>query len=317
MVEERPDALKQIYFSHVVFELEFQEDLHLQFGALLRLRRELRQAASLMFADESLDREAYQNLFDPPVPVDPVYRKRVQKPGPGFVIRGPILESRTFEAGDSLELPVLFLGRAIQNLPDFARLLQGLGRVGLVNGQGGYELVTIRAFDATGNLQGVWACGEDLEKMAPPILDAAWWLDSLHRDSDSPSVEMTFATPCRLLSKGRPLFRPHFGTIFPFILRRITSIAQVHCGVELNDNPKPLLAASLLVRQDVNSLRWEDWRRLESGEGCQDLGGVLGSLVLSGPPLLEILWILQLGSLLQLGKGAAYGAGCYGLKSAH
>ena len=41
------------------------------------------------------------------------------------------------------------------------------------------------------------------------------------------------------------------------------------------------------------------------------LGGVIDELVVEGEDLGNFSWLLNLGALMNIGKGAAYGAGCY------
>jgi hypothetical protein len=135
-------------------------------------------------------------------------------------------------------------------------------------------------------------------------------LDSFAEGSQ---VLLTIETPARLVSAGRPLFRPGVKTLFPFILRRVTSMAHAYCDVELVDDPGYFMEAAERVVELDNQLSWRDWRCLEGECRRQELGGVVGSLKIGGDGLRDILWLLRLGSLLNLGKGAAFGAGHFSL----
>jgi hypothetical protein len=48
----------------------------------------------------------------------------------------------------------------------------------------------------------------------------------------------------------------------------------------------------------------------------QDLGGIIGSVRLEGETLQSVFGILRVGSLMNVGKGAAFGAGCFRLREA-
>jgi hypothetical protein len=91
-----------------------------------------------------------------------------------------------------------------------------------------------------------------------------------------------------------------------------------HCDLEVLGMSEPglLLEAAGRVVEQENQLVWRDWRVLEGKEHIQDIGGVSGSIRLEGEALAEILWVLNLGSLLNIGKGAAFCAGHYFLKEA-
>ncbi|MFO7984058.1 MAG: CRISPR system precrRNA processing endoribonuclease RAMP protein Cas6 [Desulfuromonadales bacterium] len=308
MLVDEPQSLRHIEFSCIHFELEFQETVRLPPGAFLQMRRELLQVAR--FLDSALEKAPYSALFDPPLPTDPVVRKRIQRPGPGFVIRGIPPREHVFDVGDSFELTVHFLGGGKNALPDFVEILKMLGQNGLSQGRGLFDIATIAGEDPSGRRYPLCEPNEDLSTLAPPILDAQWWLDSAAPVRPS-LLDLHFVTPARLVSQGRPLFRPTFRTIFPFILRRVTSMAQAYCGLELVENPAATLGAADRLQVNADTLRWTDWRRLEGESRSQDLGGVTGSIRLEGSALEEIYWILKLGSLLQIGKGAAYGAGRY------
>ena len=311
-----PRELKGVEFSLALFQLEFQETCQVSWESLLRLRRGLRQAAVHVLIEGEVSattgRERFAALFDPPLPEDPVALRRYQKPAPPFVILPERGLAAGYEAGDVLELPVVFWGRGIHCLADFARTLQVLGSSGLHQGEGLFELAGIEAVDSAGQHRTVWQEGAALDRLAPPLCDACWWMGTAA--ASGPTLKLEFATPARLLSRGKPLFRISFAHMFPFILRRVTSMVYAHCGVEVVTDPHPLLAASRQVVVSDNQLVWEDWRSLEGDGGRQDLGGIGGSVTLGGDALAQICWVLNLGSLLNLGKGATFGAGHYGLR---
>jgi hypothetical protein len=307
---EFPPRFREFEFARAHFLLEFQEPFHLARGILLRLRKDLHRAArmsELAGEGEVPKGNRFAALFDPPLTSDPVALRRFQRPGPPFVLLPPPGLEEDFLEGDILDLPVIFLGNGIRLLGDFARTLKTLGNIGLHRGEGRFELSAIEVRDVAGRRLNLWQEGQRLDSLAPAISDARWHMEQggmpLH------SLCLEFLTPARLLSGGRPLFRADFGRLFPFILRRVASMAHAHCGVELIDDPGRLLAAAREVRELDNRLVWEDWRLLEGPGGSQDLGGLGGHLVLGGEALNDIFWVVYLGSLLNLGKSAAYGSG--------
>ncbi len=81
------------------------------------------------------------------------------------------------------------------------------------------------------------------------------------------------------------------------------------CDIDLIGDPEPLLKQASKVREVRNTLRWSDWRTLEGENSCQDLGGIIGSVLLEGESLPEVFWVLALASMMNVGKGASYGAG--------
>lgn len=306
---EVPKKLGAAEFAVVHFQLQFKESFLGGRGALLGLRRGLRRAGRHVLpgcAEGSFDA-----LFDPPLAADQAARRRYQRPGPPFAILSAADYPQACAAGDVFDLTATFWGDGVSRVEDFARVLRVLGPAGLRRGEGGCELVAIEAEDAAGCREKIWQEGESLSGVEVPRGDAAWWLAT--RLPASP-LTLGFATPARLMHRGRPLFRASFERLFPFILRRVTSMLHAHCNLELVDDPRPLLLCAAQVATTCNQLGWEDWRSLEGDGGGQDLGGVSGSVGLEGVVLDDIAWVLGLGSLMNLGKGAAYGAGRYFLK---
>lgn len=309
MFIELPGGLQAVEFATLHFILEFQENFRLTPEILLRLRRDLRRGGRRALDGED---ERFAALFDPDLSSDPFSRRRYQRPGPPFALSFDGVRAGEYEAGDRFELSVNFFGRGIQAAADFGRALRELGRMGLFRGQGGFELAAIVAEDAAGDRRQIWQEGMALIQLVPPVIDAAWWIESLGASGDA--FRLRFVTPARILSRGRPLFRPSFSRLFPFMLRRATSMAHAHCGVELVDDPRTLLEAAVRPSRGTDSLVWEDWRSLKGDDREQDLGGVTGSLRLEGAGSEEILWVPALCSLMNLGKSAAWGGGHFRLE---
>jgi len=297
-----------IEFVLAHFHLEFQQKFHLGLSEMLRLRRNLTAAAHQVLGNRYSTR--FQNLFDPPLSDDPVALRRFQRPSPPFAILPEPTDIHDYDAGDRLDLKVSCWGRGGRLLDDFSLVLKELGRAGYHRGNGFFELVSIETEDSSANRAHIWIKNDNFHFLSPSFNDVGWWLS---RNSIADSVRLEFLTPARLISQGRPLFRVNFKRLFPFMLRRVSSMLYAHCGREVIDDPGHLLAAASKVREAENSLHWQDWRTLEGQGEVQDLGGIVGSVLLGGDALPEVLDILRLATLMNVGKGAAFGAGRFRL----
>ena len=301
-----PEALVRADFTRLVFHLSFHDGFALNLEAILRLRR------GLLLAAEEIDRRqngpvpVATELFDPPLPLDPVARRRFQRPSPAFVIRPPLRQMGAIAAGETVALDVLFFGNGIGQIPLFLQVLDHLGGHGFFLGKGHFHTARIDVVDASGCPQPAWTAGEEMTTLVPLVCECRWWLQT--RRIDSTQLTLDLQTPMRLLSTSRPLFHPDFGQMFPFMLRRVTSMLYAHCDLEVDLDPGLLLETAQAVACVAQDLRWEDWRTLS---GKQDLGGVVGRLTLAGDGLAELVWVIELAALMQVGKGATYGAGYY------
>lgn len=302
-----------VEFAILHFSFEFAQGTVLTRQALLQLRRELHRTARHLFAlegNEASARSRFQGLFDPPLALDPVAQRRYQRPGPPFILAVDPASAGEYQAGDLWTLKVLFWGRGAQYAADLARVLQCLGRTGLGPGIKSCELVAIDSEDASGARAPLWQEGAPLLRLTPVFCELDWWLAAWPQGCD---WRLELLTPARVLSAGRPLFRANLTKLFPFVLRRVTSMCHAHCGLELLTEPASLLSAASLLAERDNTLAWTDWRSLDRGGEMFDLGGLMGGVTLAAKGLEELAWVLQVGSLLNLGKGAAYGAGAYSL----
>ena len=301
------ELLDDIDLARVEFHLEVLSSFDMRSELLLHLRRELAGAA------RSLQETGLQQFLDPDFPEDPYARKLFQKPGPPFVIDAGKVEERRLEAGDTLILRVLFFGTAGEHVVRFARLLQVVGSRGLFKGEGRFELDMIMARDASGNRQLIWRGGLLPAVFVLPLVNLLWSIEAL--SPDPAGVKMIMQTPARLLTEGKPLFNPGFERIFPFVMRRVSSMLYAWGGIELIRDPGKILAAVQELSTDCSRLQWHDWRQLQGDTGDLDLGGLLGEVVIDGL-LPDAVWnLLRVGELLHIGKSAAYGAGHYRLES--
>lgn len=308
-----PSELQQVEYVQLYFHLQVKDTFDLPFLALLQLRRELLHAIrTLAVWGDGSDAEQLKQLFQPPLSSDPLIRRQAQKPAPAFILSPDPQIQGLLKAKQIIVLPVLFLGRGVQSIDAFVSLLQQLGQQGLYHGRGQFLLEGIESEDASGVRAMLWSQGQQ-SPLSPPVSDLHWLLERKLLAADRLVLEVV--SPLRLLQQKKPLFEADFSDLFPFILRRTSAMLTCHAGVEVVKNPQHLLELSRQVIVTDNGLNWCDWRRLHGSEQGQDLGGLLGRIKLQGEGLTELGWLLQLGSLFNLGKGAPYGAGQYRLRT--
>jgi hypothetical protein len=170
------------------------------------------------------------------------------------------------------------------------------------------HLGTVSAADASGQETTIWQKG--MAKCTdPPRITAAWRFDPLPTTTD---WCLEIITPARLLVQKKPLFRPAFRHILPFILRRVTALCYFCNHIEI-EGATELLTMNAGIEREESDWRWHDWRS-HAGDGIlTELGGICGQLRLQGQLPDDLLDLLRLGSLMNIGKGAAYGAGAYRL----
>ena len=302
--------LSQAEFAHLHFECRMAEMVEIDIATIVRLRRRLRAAAQEVLRDRA---GILKSLFEPPLPNDPVALKRYQKGAPAFVIVPSSIRHGHYKGGDLFSFEVRLFGNIAMQASGLIESFAALGKAGLRLDAGKFALERVCASDAGGSATEVWHASGWAQFSNIPRLDLGWWLEG--QPQSCHSLEMGFSTPARLLTRGSPMFNPDLEQLFPFVLRRITAMLYIHCGIELDPVELEFVPDIKEWRCVNNKLYWYDWRQLRSEEGrAKPLGGVCGTLQIEGDIACPPLSVIQLGSLLNLGKNAAYGAGEYIVK---
>jgi hypothetical protein len=294
--------LQEIEFADISFHYRLQTPRVLPPFPELTLRPALHKAGM-----ERLDPTPFEQLFTPPLPADPTALQRYQRPAPPFAFQPRPLDL----SGAATEQGIIdcrLFGDGISLLYDLIITMQGVQPYTFANNQQEGLLVAVSAVDASGQGRVLWEKGRT--KCAdPPRITAAWRFDPL---PVTDCWQLEIFTPARLLVQGKPLFRPDFRHLLPFILRRVTANCYFCHHIEIA-GATDLLALSADVQTTENHLQWHDWRSQAAGGTLTGLGGVWGSLLLTGYLPDDLIDLIRLGSLLNMGKGAAYGAGAFRL----
>jgi CRISPR-associated endoribonuclease Cas6 len=302
---EVPANVRQVEFTALQYVLQFETDFDFSLATLLQLRREFRRTIDWI-NHATGDSQRFRELLTPQRFVDPVARRRFRSPSPGFILQLPAGTPTQLEAGDELVLPVLFLGKSRAEIPLFSELLEALGRSGMAGSEGIFSLQGIRSVSHPAGMELLWTTGACLADLSIPYQELGWWLDQRNFES---SLTLSLLTPARLLRGNKPLFAADFHRLFPFALRRVTSLLYTWADCEPEVDIQELLVAAEAVDTLENGLFWSDWRVLDGSPHQQSLGGLLGQIKLGGKSLSKLVWVLGLLELFGIGKGATYGAG--------
>lgn len=300
-----PQELQEVDVVRARFVMDFLSPCTLQPADFLSLGRILRISGRQMLDScDSLAASQWQALFQPALSSDPVALRKFQKPAPAYVMTMPVMVQRTFDVGDQLNCEVLFIGTGIPLIHVFLRSLIHLGHLGLVDGEGQFDVTEVFAKGVDNNESLAWRQGLPLDSLSCSVLPLSW----LIKNSQSmEALKIRFVTPTRLLVDGKPLKKPKFSQIFPFMLRRVTSMLHAHGGVELDHDMSSLLGQVRHLEILDSELVWNDWRPIR-GQGMS-VGGFQGLFTVQGQALEDLYWIIAVASLFGVGKGSTYGAG--------
>ena len=305
------EQIASLELVKVRFQLQFLEAFHFKPEMILHWRKELVRGARQVHDMEGYD-TAIMDLLDPPPADDPYAQKRFQKPAPLFVIDPGNLFERDYSIGDELSLDVLFPGDGVRSALTFLRILVALGSIGLYRGGGKFDISQLSALTHNDGWQSSWRQGTPMTDLSFPQLRAQWLVEE--KPFTGQPIALRFVTPARLIKNNRPLFVAEFKDIFPFILRRVTSVLFSCCRIELETDFSSLLADAMTVSSQAVGLEWVDWRHLDANHGVQGIGGLSGVIKINSGLSEDLFTLLCLAEMFHIGKWASYGAGCFALE---
>lgn len=236
-------------------------------------------------------------VFEQKLATDPSALRRYQKPPLPFAFKIPVLADRLSGDGET-ELTLVIAGEVIRHLDLFikATLL-------LFEPSGFFQSWRVAAIEAASPDGGrtflpLEAAGSEFASL--PLLS----FDELFSGGGGQCsrISVNFQTPVRLMHKGSPVQDLDFSRVAGALFRRISSLAYYYGRDELPHDFKWLAHRSQEVVCTRSELRWAN-----HGGSLQ---GVEGRAEFSGE-LADFIPFLHLGSVLNLGKGAAYGMGSY------
>ena len=244
----------------------------------------------------------YQLIFSQAMHSDPSAIKRFQKPPLPFVFDPPIL-SPVPNKGSRCEFGLALVGLAVNHVVHF------LDAVGFMFGHADSRwtevavVVKIESLDYPGNRAIISQNG------SRAALDRFFVLsmDELEKSAilSTNAVNITFATPLRLIKDGHPLRELLFPTFIMSLLRRMSAMAFYYCFMELDLDYRWLSKQSREISIVSNGLRWEEWDN--------NLNGIVGSGSFTGN-IAEFYRVLIFGEYFHAGKGSPYGLGRYRLE---
>lgn len=89
----------------------------------------------------------YSYIFETPPPQDTEMLRLYPKVPHPFVIEPPIIEKQTFEPGETFSFHLILIGNAIDYLPYFIYTFTELGKQGIGQGRGKYDLLHVEGMD--------------------------------------------------------------------------------------------------------------------------------------------------------------------------
>jgi len=229
-----------------------------------------------------------------------------------FIILPPSDEKQIFQPGETITFKFTLIGKGIDFLPYFVYTFDELGRMGIGQHRGRYQLDQVTANPENNT---IYTCVTQtltanftIHHFTDPVTETKNW--------NPQKIQLEFITPTRITQKNRLTDKLPFELFIRNLLRRASLLAQVHCDQNWNLDYKSILElASSKVTTTQNSLHWLDWERYSKRQHqSMKLGGFVGKVCYEGE-LAPFLPLIYLGQHIHLGKNTSFGMGNYSVPS--
>lgn len=287
----------------------------------------------------------YSYIFETPPPEDTGMLRLYPKVPHPFVIEPPVTEKQTFAPGEEFSFHLILIGNAIDYLPYFIYTFTELGKTGIGQGRGKYDLVRIEGIGLGDESVEVYnGTTQTLTNHYPVIQAHQLGVNSLEiHDKVTPQsnppyqggikggvknssqqntsqgndhnnkITLSFLTPLRLRFDGHITDKIEFHVLIRNLLRRISSLSYFHCKERIELDFKGLIEKAKVVNQVASDIEWFDWKRYSTRqEEWMSMGGVTGTIAYQGD-IADFVPLFKLGEYVHVGKGTSFGLGKYAI----
>lgn len=249
----------------------------------------------------------YSTFFESPAATPEISRRYRALPHP-FVLQPTLGGPQAIKPGEPLGLGMMLIGPAGQFIPHLVHAMQRAGSLGLGREGGRFRLRGLHQETQIGSDH--WQVLFDgRDGVLHPVQTAPQAIGAC-RDP----LRLQLLTPMRLKRRGRFVDASQLDArdLLSTLAARVAVLAELYAQEGAPLDLDAVHAAIDQVQLTSEGLRWVDWTRWSSRQQTHmQLGGLLGTLILSGS-VLPALWpLIALGQWLHVGKATSFGLGRY------
>jgi len=306
------DVLQNLQFSVFDFEVVFErEALFREFkgnifrGALGKTLRNLTCSCKGTETEcfQCLVREncIYSKIFESFHPEDNSILGKVENAPHPFILFFPDSDTHQYDEHSSLYFSLTLVGQVKDYIPYFILAFEDMGKKGIGNLRTPFKVVRIST------------CGQDIyfphEKRVIKDFQLRSGQEFMKEYEPLHTLTLELVTPVRLKFDKHIQKFITFEMIMRNLLRRIQLLSAIYCAGPGRVDFTHLIELSREIKVKESRLHWEEQKRFSFRQDkTVGLGGVSGHIVFEGN-LTPFLPFLELGEILHVGKGTAFGLG--------
>jgi hypothetical protein len=231
----------------------------------------------------------------------------LESPPRPLVFSTEFQNEHTIQAGAHLEFGLRVLGRAKQHLPYVIAAISQMGRSGIGNTRGRFELLEVQSVQPYTLESRVIVTADNPVVQLEPIVIGAMDFPSIPKNQ----ITLNLETFMHLKTAGQVVEQLQFPILIRALQRRLSNLEQIYgtgSSVGANFSELPQLARSVEI-YDQNT-EFVSQRRSGHGRQAVIMNGLIGSVTYTGD-LESFTTLLRYGELIGVGKWAHFGAGRY------
>lgn len=252
---------------------------------------------------------AYSYLFETPNTLRNEFLGGVSHAPHPFVLRPPLSRKTSYRAGETFEVGMVLIGKALRLLPRVICAFEHFGTRGIGAARGKLRLETVSA-DHDRSRKQIYSADEGTLSETSFGMTAR---DTVRKEElpEVGEIDMEIVTPLRLKRGGALSDALSFTSLMTGLLRRMYLLDHWHCMGNLGFEHKALIEVSGRIQTRRQDLQWVDWERYSCRQRTSlKMGGLIGSVRFQGP-LTTFIPYLRLGETVHVGKGTAFGLGMF------
>lgn len=233
---------------------------------------------------------------------------RFPTPPPPFVLEPPLDQKNHYSVGSTIQFRLLLFGEYNSKLPYFIYAFDCMGRIGIgkrIDGKRGKFTLERVFYDD----QLIYDNKESKLIMPETFGSLSIQPSASKALGDAKRLRLNLHTPLRLKFQNNLQAELPFHVLVRAMLRRISSLFIYYGDGEPSFDYKKLVHDADQIQAIESKLNWIDWRRY-SNRQHQDmqLGGMVGNILYEGQ-LDQYLPLIEICSILHLGKQSTFGLG--------
>ena len=247
----------------------------------------------------------YMQIFETPKSIKKDFVFNSQFLPHPFVIEPPLIMRREIDSHEKIKIRLVLIGKAINYVPFFVSAFEKLGKMGLGQNRGKYNL------DFIVDEQNRKVYDGDTK-----IVSGNFFVQNSSNGGYGTAdrvggIQLDFVTPTRVLNNNKPTTNLTFDLLLRNIMRRGSALAEIHCEKSWNVDFRKIIDSSKSIQTKNSSLEWFDWGRYSKRQQREmKLGGFINAIQYEGD-ITPYIALVRLGEIIHIGKNTTFGMGQY------